>query len=206
MPRTAILVIILSLSLLSMLILIGLIIYRKIKNKSIKYFSIATLASLVIAIICFVAIGTSGINPNDPLSTKLEIARLFGTDYTDIVVTDEERHGEIYKQYNFGDEYDTGIFMNVDYDETEVLDIHFSGANKYTILDVLDEINYPVTGEMIKVFDEGGSTFNSMDNIGILIWNHELNLVPSGTITMFVIAFDEEQILRLEEAARIFED
>ncbi len=174
----------------------GIIIYKKRKDQTVKYYLIATILSILIFVISFVYIGTSGFNPNDPSSKKLEVSYLMDVHINDAVVTNEESDGRIYKQYAFG----SNGFVDVDYEETKVLDVIFSGVEKEFVVEVLNENNYPITSEMVKVLDEGGTTFNSLDDTGVFLTVTDYG-AEIGSVLIFAIVYDQELMEAMKDTA-----
>ncbi|MDK6375312.1 MULTISPECIES: hypothetical protein [Aerococcus] len=196
MHATDFAVIFLTLSFIAIIVLMGIIIYKKRKDQTVKYYLIATILSILIFVISFVYIGTSGFNPNDPSSKKLEVSYLMDVHINDAVVTNEESDGRIYKQYAFG----SNGFVDVDYEETKVLDVIFSGVEKEFVVEVLNENNYPITSEMVKVLDEGGTTFNSLDDTGVFLTVTDYG-AEIGSVLIFAIVYDQELMEAMKDTA-----
>ena len=196
MHATDFAVIFLTLSFIAIIVLMGIIIYKKRKDQTVKYYLIATILSILIFVISFVYIGTSGFNPNDPSSTKLEVSYLMDVHINDAVVTNEESDGRIYKQYAFG----SNGFVDVVYEETKVLDVIFSGVEKEFVVEVLNENNYPITSEMVKVLDEGGTTFNSLDDTGVFLTVTDYG-AEIGSVLIFAIVYDQELMEAMKDTA-----
>ncbi|KAA9219174.1 MULTISPECIES: hypothetical protein [Aerococcus] len=159
--------------------LIGIAIYKKVKKQPIKPWLIGAAITFFISVALIFIIGNLKFDPDDPLETQSKLVQILEVDADEVTTSNTEYFGEVYKEYNFDDK----ARIRVNNQETKVLEVFFYDIGDDAVINILNDLNYPITDEFMETLEgDKGFSLNKSGEVGIYLDSNPYNENNLGII------------------------
>ncbi|KAA9231691.1 MULTISPECIES: hypothetical protein [Aerococcus] len=154
------------------ILFVGIALYSKIIDRPVQPWLIAAGITFIVSLGLTLIADNLSYNPDGPKETSYKLMQVLEVEPDEITVSYTAYFGEFYKDYNF----DKKARMRVNNDESKVLDIYFFDIEDESVIEVLNDLNYPITNELIETLEQDkGVLLNKEKEVGVLIRSRPLD-------------------------------